>query len=128
MLEDGRRIFLLRPAFLNKGIDFQVWVQKFDGYFDHMPSHKDVFADLRKKAKENPANIPQLGRLIDQVYTCQEPDSVLGKEDKNLFHEGLPIEMLLKVLKWLFIEQDVTYWNYSGRGKLRAAIKEQIMV
>ena len=27
-LTDGRRIFLLRPTYLNKGIDFQVWVEK----------------------------------------------------------------------------------------------------
>jgi hypothetical protein len=66
--------------------------------------------------------------LIDQVYTRQEPDAVLEKKDKDLFHEGLPIDMLLKVLKWLFIEQDVTFWNYYGRGKLRVGIKEQIMV
>ncbi len=26
-LKDGRRIYLKRPTFLNKGLDFQIWVE-----------------------------------------------------------------------------------------------------
>jgi len=31
---------------------------------------------------------------------------------------GYPIDLILGVVKWLFIEQDVRYWNYSGRAML----------
>jgi len=108
-LKDGRRIFLLRPTFLNKGIDFQVWVEKMDGVEDKRPSHKD-FAILMK--------------AIDEVWNCSEPDDVL-KTRKMIFKEGFQVEMLLKILKWLFIEQDITYWNYDGRGMLKLAIEEK---
>ena len=30
-----------------------------------------------------------------------------------------PVEIVLLALKWLFIKQDVVYWNDSGRKKLQ---------
>jgi hypothetical protein len=63
--------------------------------------------------------------MIDGVWSCQEPDAVLKAIDKNAFHQGFPVEMVLKILKWLFIEQDITYWNYDGRQMLRMAINEE---
>jgi len=125
-LKDGKRIYLLRPTYLNKGIDFQVWVEKFDGTEDRRPSHKDIFNDLRIKKKENPKDLPKLIKMIDDVWNCQEPDSVLKKYDIISFSKGFSIELLLKILKWLFIEQDITYWNYDGRGMLRMAIDEVV--
>ena len=29
-----------------------------------------------------------------------------------------PIAIILLAIKWLFIEQDITYWNWSGRNML----------
>jgi hypothetical protein len=124
-LEDGRRIFLLRPTFLNKGIDFQVWVEKLRDEEDRKPSHKDVFADLILKKKENPSMYPKLLEAIDRVWNCEEPDVVL-KDYEFTFIEGFSVELLLKILKWLFIEQDITYWNYDGRGMLRQAIESDV--
>ncbi|MBS3145188.1 DNA adenine methylase [Candidatus Woesearchaeota archaeon] len=123
-LKDGRRIFLLRPTFLNKGIDFQVWVEKMDGVEDKRPSHKDVFREIEIKKKENPKDFAILMKAIDEVWNCSEPDDVL-KTRKMIFKEGFQVEMLLKILKWLFIEQDITYWNYDGRGMLKLAIEEK---
>lgn len=123
-LKDGRQIFLLRPTFLNKGIDFQVWVEKLDGKEDRRPSHKDVFNDLDLKNKENPKDFSLLMKAIDDVWNCKEPDEVI-KGLKINFKSGFEAELLLKILKWLFIEQDVTYWNYDGRGMLKLAIDER---
>lgn len=124
-LADGRRIFLLRPTYLNKGIDFQVWVERFDGIDDKRPSHRHVFDDLKLKKKENPQDFSRMVQMIDDVWNCKEPDSVLGNS-KVVFQKGFPVDMLLKVLKWLFIEQDITYWNYDGRKMLRMAIDDEI--
>lgn len=124
-LMDGRKIFLKRPTFLNKGIDFQVWVEKFDGENDGRPSHKDIFNDLKLKNNENSTNIQKLLGAINRVWNCEEPDKVLGDIDFE-YQKGFSIEMLLKILKWLFIEQDITYWNYDGRTMLRMAIDEHL--
>lgn len=122
-LKDGRRIYLLRPTWLNKGIDFQVWIEKFNGNSDKKPSHDDIFDDLKIKKEENPEDFPKLIKMIDLVWNCREPDEII-KNNKVVFNKGMSVEMLLKVLKWLFIEQDITYWNYDGREMLRRAIKK----
>lgn len=120
-LKDGRRIYLLRPTFLNKGIDFQVWLEKYDGDKDKKPSHKGIIQDLNLKHKEKPTEYNDLLKAIDRVWTCEEPDKVL-RDYRFSFSKGLSVEALLKILKWLFIEQDITYWNYDGREMLKGVI------
>lgn len=122
-LSDGRRIYLKRPTFLNKGIDFQVWVERLEGNKDKRPSHDDVFEDLKAKKRENSEEYVRLIEAIIRVHKCEEPDGVLGDNSFN-FTVGYPSELLLKIVKWLFIEQDITYWNYMGRGMLKKAILE----
>lgn len=127
-LSDGRRIFLLRPTYLNKGIDFQVWIEKFDGFKDDRPSHGDIFKDLKAKQEENQKSLGNLLDAIDAVWICEEPDEVLRKFKDLKFKTGFSIEMILKILKWLFIEQDITYWNYDGRGMLRMEINKRLQI
>ena len=121
---DGKRVYLLRPTFLNKGIDFQVWVEKIDGSNDKRPSHKDVFEDLRIKRKENLNHFPLLLKAINRVWNCENIDTILA-DIKLEFKKGFSVELLLKILKWLFIEQDITYWNYDGRAMLGNGINEE---
>lgn len=123
-ISDGRRVFLLRPTFLNKGIDFQVWVEKMDGTEDKRPSHKNIFEDLEIKKEENTKDFLLLIKAIDKVWNCEEPEEIL-KDIKLNFQKGFSPELLLKILKWLFIEQDITYWNYDGRTMLKMAIDER---
>lgn len=40
------------------------------------------------------------------------------------FVSGYSSELIIKTLKWLFIKQDIRYWNYSGRDMLWDGIKE----
>lgn len=120
-LKDSRQVFLLRPTFLNKGIDFQVWVEKMDWMEDKRPSHKDILNDLKLKKFENPIDFKILMQLIDRIWNCEDPDECLKKINLK-FKDGFSVELLLKVLKWLFIEQDITYWNYDGRTMLKMTI------
>ena len=57
-LADGNRVYLVRPAFLNKGFDFLVRVENADyghkSSFKNVPSHKDISKDLEAKKEENP--------------------------------------------------------------------------
>lgn len=57
-LADGNRVFLTRPAFLNKGFDFVIRVENADyghkGSYKNVPTHKDISVDLEAKKKENP--------------------------------------------------------------------------
>ena len=114
-LTDGRRVYLRRPAPLNKGFDFTIHVENTIFKTNRtMPAHRDIEDDLRLKQKRNPSSFKNLYKAIQQVYELQEPDKVL-KNLRMRFSDGHPVDLVLKVIKWFFIEQDITYWNYSGR-------------
>jgi hypothetical protein len=124
-LKGGNRIYLLRPTFLNKGIDFQVWVEKFDGEKDKRPSHGGLIEDIQTKMKESPKQKKAMLTAIERVWNCEDPDKVLS-ETGLTFTKSLSSELVLKALKWLFIEQDVTYWNYDGRMMLWRGIQHAL--
>lgn len=123
-LQDGRRVYILRPAPLNKGFDFTIHVERFKSR-KTMPSHKDILDDLRSKRKEKPTSATRLYSAIKQIYDLQEPDIVL-KQIKVKFSSGYPIDLVLKVIKWFFIEQDLTYWNYSGRRMFMSGVESAL--
>lgn len=117
-LSDGNRIYLARPAFLNKGFDFVVRVENADyghqGSYKNVPSHKDISIDLANKKKENPEMYSKFYDLLKKVFECH--DVTPEEYDSIKFETGFSPEHILKVIKWLFIEQDIAYWSYSGRN------------
>lgn len=125
---DGKKVYVTRPTNLNKGFDFEIKLEGFVSLISkrksERPSHKDIMNDLQTKKKESPVEFRKLLEMIDCVYGCDEPDEVLKREPSLIFKAGLSVDALLKVLKWLFIEQDLTYWNWSGRRMLMTGIRE----
>lgn len=122
-LADGKRVLLERPAFLNKGFDMEIHVtdMDFENRKPTMPTHGNMLDDLEEKLAENPEEFEKVKNIIDRLYQCE---TVTNEEMRALnFKTGYPIEMVLKVIKWMFIEQDVTYWSWSGRNKLYSGIK-----
>ena len=124
-LEGDRRILLTRPANLKNGFDFLVRVEGMNftggaGRRRDNPSHDDLINDLNRKRAESPQQYRRLYRLIQRVHQCEDvPPRAYQRLD---FSAGYPVEMVLKVLKWFFIEQDIRYWNYSGRNMLIIAL------
>lgn len=79
------------------------------------PGFDDVYADLEIKKQENVNEFQKIIPIIYEIYDCNDID--IAKISKNIhFDKGLPIEVVFKLIKWLFIEQDLRYWNYSGRA------------
>ena len=126
-LEDKQRIFLTRPAALNKGFDFIIHVEnksfrhvsqkRKSVYYNDIPSMDNIINDLIRKRRADRTVFRQLYKLIERVYNCEEPDKILSKIniDECRFQSGYSVEFLLKIIKWFFIEQDIRYWNWSGR-------------
>ena len=124
-LQNNNRIYLKRPTALNKGVDFEVRIENTQfRYGKHgniistgnRPSHDDIANDLINKKAENPTEFSHLRELLNKTYTC---DQIKDSEySQFLFTSGHSIEIIFKSLKWLFIEQDITYWNRSGRAML----------
>lgn len=119
-LSDGNRIYLRRPANLHYGFDFIVYVENTNfnpnGRMRKNPKHEDILNDLREKYIENPNHYLLLFNAMEHIYNCQEVD--FSNINNGLFSTGYPVDLILKSLKWLFIEQDIRYWNYSGRDML----------
>ncbi len=126
----GNRVYLKRPTNLNKGFDFEVRVSNMrfkhvnkNGRVSHSnrPSHTNIIEDLAKKKMEEPAQYVILLTLIERIFNCVE----IAPQEYNTFtfQQGYPVDMLCKCIKWLFIEQDITYWNWSGRNMLYNGIR-----
>jgi len=77
---------------------------------------------LKNKLAGDPAKSETLYEAITRVHQCEEPDSILRDYPDLSFKKGENIELILKTLKWMFIEEDIHYWNYSGRNMLKSAL------
>ena len=121
----GNRIYLTRPVPLNKGFDFIIHVEgyKFLNGKDN-PRHDDIANDLKNKKQKDSTSYQHLLKLIDLVFLCNDPEDILRQERIPTFEVGFSAELLLKVMKWFFIEQDVRYWNWSGRNMFMQGITD----
>ena len=120
-LKDGNRIYLERPANLHNGFDFLINVENINfsttNRIKHNPSHDNIFNDLKIKKAESSEKYKKLYKLIEDVYNCIE----INYSDLQ-FNSGYPVDLILKVAKWFFIEQDIRYWNYSGRAMFMSGV------
>jgi hypothetical protein len=133
--DNGARVFLHRPTYKH-GLDFAVSVEGFRSQLrkgkrrrkskSPRPSHGDIIKDLKDKIKSRPKLTKDLFGAVSAIYRCVEPGAVLNKHTKlKTFRSGLPIDHTLRIIKWLFIEQDVTYWLGTGRNMLMSAIERR---
>jgi hypothetical protein len=115
-------VYLNRPAQFNNGFDFTLNVSNINfnpnGRATTRPTHQNIFDDLSIKKQSNPELYIELIGQIDKIYDCQKTINLFLD-----FGVGLNSEILLECIKWLFVEQDVTYWNYSGRSMFYDGIK-----
>lgn len=138
-------IFIKRPAMLNKGFDFTVNVRSTNASNQisfltksgkrkvSNPSHDNIIDILDSLKKSNAVFYTQnIIPVINQIYNCQSPrwgqQSIASFGLPHLANQQFPIEIILLCLKWLFIEQDITYWNWSGRGKLYSTLQSKGLV
>lgn len=124
-LKSGNRVYLKRPARFHNGFDFVVCVENTNyaqagKRWRNYPRQDDIIADLKRKRRNNSQMYSRLYLLIDKVYNCCD---VTDDEMEDIsFAVGFPVDSIIKIVKWLFIEQDIRYWNYSGRAMLFSAI------
>ncbi len=127
-------IQLKRPTQLNKGFDFTVHIVGM--YFRNKrrysnPSHADVKYALIE-CKERFASIYEtiIMPTIEDLYNCCDVqfETLSGATFSDYQGSQHPIEIILLAIKWLFMEQDCAYWNYSGRKMLYEGLKENYLV
>ncbi len=121
VLANGDRIYLERPGRLNKGCDFVVFIENqltFNNGNDKPPKHDFIVNDLEiKKRLLNTFQWELLLQAIEAIYNCESFDTAISF-CATLPNVGHSYELILKTLRWLFIEQDITYWSGQGRNML----------
>lgn len=117
-LKDKRRIYLKRPT-RRCGFDFEIYVQGFTNSEDTRYTFREIVNDLRNKLLEDPNRFQVLYKAVERIYGCEETDLVINDYANMTFRTGEKVETILKLLKWMFIEQDLQYWNHSGRNILK---------
>ena len=120
-----RRVLLKRPAGLNKGMDFTVHLEGFkfrSRGMVNMPTHGNVISALTDAKMKNPRKYAELSSAITAAYQCEAFRFTNPNFRANA--SSLSYEEIALAAKWLFIEQDVTYWNWSGRDMLYNALRD----
>lgn len=125
-------IYLRRPTQLNKGFDFTVNVEGM--YFKKNrrysnPSHQDIFDALTYCLNTYPDEYAAVRNAIIDIYNCKDTD-LSQIQAYFIDYDGTehPIQIILLAIKWLFMEQDCAYWNYSGRRMLFEGLSESGLV
>ena len=125
--DKDNRLFIFRPGGLQKcNFDFKVNVTPELGL--GKGTHAAIASDLSNKKQENPQEFVKLIDAIEEIYSGSENDvdKVLAKYPhlQASFQTGAQVDVFLKILKWMFIMEDIVYWNYDGRAKLYNFLKE----
>jgi len=126
-LVNGDRIYLESTGRLNKGCDFVIFIENhilFNNGNDKPPKHDFVLDDLAiKKQTLSAIEYQSFLQSITEIYNCSTINTALTHVQNHPLN-GESYELILKILRWLFIEQDITYWAKSGRQMLFDAIQE----
>lgn len=122
---DGKRLYLERPGQLNQGCDFVIFLEDcflFNNGNDRPPSHQDLFADLAAKREQlSDADWALALEAIRAVHALKPPPALDLPECAGT----LDYPRLLALCCWFFLEQDLTYWNGTGRDMLWEAISQR---
>ncbi len=126
-LSIGKKLFIFRPAGLSKW-NFGFKVEVLKEFELGRGTHNEIISDFQNKKQENPQRFNDLLEALITLYNCSENDvdRLLEKypDLQMIFQTGAKVDVLLKVVKWMFIMKDIVYWNYKGRAMLYNAIRE----
>jgi hypothetical protein len=118
-LPGNKYLYIVRPGH-KKNFDFKVEVT--EEMVLEEGKHNQIALDLRKKKQENQEKIKYFLQAIEEIYHCLENDvdRLLKRYSslKQAFQIGAEPETILKILKWLFIMEDIVYWDVEGRAFL----------
>ena len=122
VLPNNGLIYLHRPAFKNKGCDFVVLcdpaIPRDDGKRYKNPRHKDLTRELLWISEQITDGKARILSAVQAVWNCENVETTSRSLCGGIANPDVAFraERALKVAKWLFIEQDITDWNTSGRA------------
>ncbi len=115
-LSIGKKLHIHRPG-VKWNFDFKVEIPPNCGLEEGR--HDQIALLLRNIRNSNEAVFNQLWNIIYNLYHCKNNnvDAMINKTSIPSINNIAP-DVLLKVIKWLFIMEDIIYWHYEGRAFL----------
>jgi len=121
-ISDGRKIVVTKPGGkfsfgTIKRDDFMVWVYNKNEESLWLISHANISDDLKEKGARDPKETLRIIDALEKVYNGEDPDDIL-KGIKLINPSGENPEVLLKVYKWIWGQEDCNYPppKYKGRA------------
>lgn len=127
-IRDGRKVVITKPGgkFTYGRIrreDFMVWVYNPSDSSLWLISHKDIYNDIQAKGKVNPEETVKIIDALERVFNGEEPEYVL--KEKTLENPcGQQPEVLLKVYKWIWGQENCNYPEGEGRNMSMKYIRD----
>ncbi|MFZ6017413.1 MAG: hypothetical protein ACOYU0_07415 [Nitrospirota bacterium] len=115
-LSNGEKLYIRRPG-VKWNFDFKVEIPTNCRLEEDR--HDQIAVLLRKMSEQDREAFNRLWQIITNLYNCSnnDVDSMLA-ENPISYPEEPKADVLLKVVKWLFIMEDIIYWHYEGRAFL----------
>lgn len=115
-LSNGEKLYIHRPG-VKWNFDFKVEIPSNCGLEEGR--HDQIAELLRSIRDSNETEFNHLWNIISNLYHCKnnDVDAMLNKTSISRINNISP-DILLKVIKWLFIMEDIIYWHYEGRAFL----------
>lgn len=115
-LTDGRKVVVTKPGGKStygriRREDFMVWIHDQNDSTLWLISHNQISRDLKEKGEVNPRETIKIIDALERVYNGEDPDDVINSINLNN-PVGEPPELLLKVYKWIWGQEDCNYPNY----------------
>lgn len=138
-------VYLQRPASLNKGFDFTVNTSNIDFFaptakkpsrITKTPRHDSLYPPLDTLQLNFPDRFLILRQALEQTFLCNdtiqietEHSAIFAEEfiysPINTISLRIDCKTILHTIKWLFMEQDITYWNFTGRYMYYSSLVER---
>ena len=115
-LSTGEKLYIHRPG-VKWNFDFKVEIPSNCGLEEGR--HDQIAMILRSIKDSNEIEFNNLWSIISNLYHCKNNnvDVMLSEASISQINSTSP-DVLLKVIKWLFIMEDIIYWHYEGRAFL----------
>ncbi len=129
-ISDGRTVCITKPGGKSawghmKIHDFMVWIYDPAKKEFWRISHKEIYDDLVAKIDADQAGANRVIKALDLVYQGAEPDEAL-QQFPNIDDDlpGQSAEVILKVYKWIWGQEDCNYPTGKGRAMSMTPIRE----
>lgn len=131
-LSDGRKICITKPG--GKRVygrmqihDFMVWINDESKGELWRISHEEIFEDIKNKMNQNSDEATEVILELKRVHEGEEPDKIL-QDNPSLGEslEGFSPELIMKVYKWIWGQEDCNYPTGEGRDMSMNKIMKNI--